>query len=269
MDAAPAPSVPRAARWGRVRVALIASAVAIAAVAVGYIWLRPSGQRAEVAAPAPAPSTVAPAPPPAPVPTPPPPPPRPVVAHDHVPAAVPTAFTLTGSGSGPGSRFTVRARVCAMPAVFPLDPPGEQHHTVCWVKKGFGVRPGSSTGTSYVLGHSWAEDEQEVLNPASEPATRDVLRAKPQLLDGVPIRPAPSLVGAKITLRTPRGTLVYAVRSAYGVDKMKLGSITRVMDQHIRNRVVVITCAELHGVDYDYNIVLDARLVSSRRTSSA
>jgi hypothetical protein len=155
-----------------------------------------------------------------------------------------------------------------MPAVFPLDPPGEQHHTVCWVKNGFGVRPGSSTGTSYLLGHSWAEDDQEVLNPASEPATRDVLRAKPQLLDGVPIRPAPSLVGARITLRTPRGTLVYVVRSAYGVDKMKLGSITRVMDQHIRNRVVVITCAELHGVDYNYNIVLDARLVSSRRTSA-
>jgi hypothetical protein len=155
-----------------------------------------------------------------------------------------------------------------MPAVFPLDPPGEQHHTVCWVKKGFGVAPGSSTGTTYVLGHSWAPDPREVLNKASELATRDVLRTKTRKLDGVPVHPAKSLLGARITLRTPQGTLVYEVRDAYGVDKQKLGNIARVMNERIRNRVLLITCAELHGVDYDYNIVLDARLVSSRSAKS-
>jgi hypothetical protein len=173
--------------------------------------------------------------------------------------AVPTAFTLSGRG------FTIHAQVCAMPPVFPLDPPGEQHHTVCWVTKGFGYKPSSrSRGTSYVLGHSWAEDPLEVLNKASVRATRDILHARMHRLDGVPIYPARSLLGSRITLRTPRGTLVYAVRNAFGVDKYRLGDIDSIMDPHVRNRVVLITCAELHGVDYHYNVVLDARLVSSR-----
>jgi sortase (surface protein transpeptidase) len=81
----------------------------------------------------------------------------------------------------------------------------------------------------------------------------------------VPIRPAKSLLGARITLRTARGTLGYEVRNAFGVRKDRLGDIDSIMDPRVRDRVVLITCAELHGVDYDYNIVLDARLVSSRR----
>jgi hypothetical protein len=186
----------------------------------------------------------------------------PTVPHDYVAPAVPTAFRLTGRG------FTIRAHVCAMPPVFPLDPPGEQHHTVCWVTKGFGYQPGSRSRTSYVLGHSWAEDRLEVLNRASERATRDVLHARPRRLDGVPIYPANSLLGSRITLRTPRGTLVYEVRNSFGVDKLRLGDIARIMDQNVRNRVVLITCAELHGVDYDYNIVLDARLVSSKASTA-
>lgn len=187
--------------------------------------------------------------------------PRVVIPHDQVAPAVPTAFTLAGHG------FTIRAHVCAMPPVFPLDPPGEQRHTVCWVTKGFGVRPGSDTATSYVLGHAWAEDPLEVLNKASERATRDILHERPTHLDGVPVYPAKSLLGARISLRTARGTLVYTVRNAFGVDKMKLGDIASIMDQHVRNRVVVITCAERHGVDYDYDVVLDARLSSSRSSA--
>jgi hypothetical protein len=187
---------------------------------------------------------------------------RPVVPHDFVAPDAPTAFRIDGRG------FTIGAHVCAMPPVFPLDPPGEQRHTVCWVTKGFGVRPGSRTATTYVLGHSWAEDPLEVLNKVSERATREVLREKPRHLDGVPIFPARSLVGATITLRTPQGILKYKVRNAFGVDKLKLGYVKSIMDPHVRNRVVLFTCAELHGVDYNYNIVLDARLVSSRSTSS-
>ena len=56
-----------------------------------------------------------------------------------------------------------------MAYVRPLDPPGEQHHTVCWVQHDFGFAPGSKgRGTTYVLGHSWAEDPLEVLNKVSE-----------------------------------------------------------------------------------------------------
>lgn len=185
-------------------------------------------------------------------------PPR--IPHDYVPAAVPTSFKLAGNG------FTINARVCSMAPVFPLDPPGDQHHTVCWVTKGFGFRPGTRSGTSYVLGHAWAPDPQEVLNKASTRATRDILRVAPQKLDGVTIYPARSLLGARITLRTPEGSLVYAVRLAFGVDKNELGLIDMIMNQHVPKRVVLITCAERNGVDYDYNVVLDARLVSSRRS---
>ncbi|HKC28529.1 MAG TPA: hypothetical protein VKB75_11010 [Jatrophihabitans sp.] len=191
----------------------------------------------------------------------PPPPAAPVrrtVAHDFVAPAAPTSFVISGRG------FTIRARVCAMPAIFPLDPPGDQRHTVCWVRDGFGFKPGSHTATSYVLGHSWAEDPQEVLNAASSRATRDVLRAKRATYDGVPIFPAKSLLGARITLQTPTGTLGYVVRKSFGVDKYQLGNIDRVMNQRVPNRVVVITCAEHNGVDYNYNIVLEAQLVSSQ-----
>jgi hypothetical protein len=192
-------------------------------------------------------------------PTTPAPPPKPAVPHEYVARAVPAAFKLTGPG------FTIRAHVCAMPPIFPLDPPGEQHHTVCWVTKGFGYKPGSHSRTSYVLGHSWAPDPLEVLNKVSERATRDVLHTKPRRLDGVPIYPAKSLLGSRITLRTPRGTLVYKVGNSFGVDKLRLGEIDRIMNTNIRNRLVLITCSELNGVDYHYNIVLDARLISSRR----
>jgi hypothetical protein len=40
------------------------------------------------------------------------------------------------------------------------------------------------------------------------------------------------------------------------------------MNERIRNRVVVITCAERGGVDYDYNIVLEAYLTSSQRADT-
>ena len=53
-------------------------------------------------------------------------------------------------------KYRIRAHVCGMEYVRPLDPPGEQHHTVCWVQHDFGFAPGSrGKGTTYVLGHSW------------------------------------------------------------------------------------------------------------------
>jgi hypothetical protein len=241
----------------RVLIAAVAVAVAVAAAVTTAVLLHsPNHPQRHVAAPTPIVVAVRPTPPP---PSASAPAPKPTVPHDRVAAAVPSAFTLSGHG------LAIHAHVCAMPPVFPLDPPGEQHHTVCWVTKGFGYRPGShSGGTSYVLGHSWAEDPLEVLNKASVRATRDILHERSQRLDGVPIYPAKSLLGSRITLRTPSGTLVYQTRNAFGVDKFKLGNIKSIMDPHVRNRVVLITCAELHGVDYHYNVVLDARLVSSR-----
>jgi hypothetical protein len=187
---------------------------------------------------------------------------KPSARHDYVPAAAPYAFTLAGRA------FTIRARVCGMPYVRPLDPPGEQHHTVCWVRQGFGVAPGSASATTYVLGHAWAQDPREVLNRASSPATREVLAARPRMADGIAIYPVRSLLGYRLTLRTANGTLTYVVRTAYGVRKADAGNYPHLMDERIRNRVVVITCAERGGVDYDYNIVLEAYLTSSQRADT-
>ncbi|HZC70903.1 MAG TPA: hypothetical protein VE442_09430 [Jatrophihabitans sp.] len=242
----------------RALIAAAAVALALAGVVGAVVLLSsPSHPQHHVAGAAPIIVAVTPTPPPLP-PSTSAPPPEPGVPHDRVAPAAPTRFTLRGSD------FTIHAHVCAMAPVFPLDPPGEQHHTVCWVTKGFGYRPSSHSRTSYVLGHSWAQDPLEVLNAASVRATRDILHAKVHHLDGVPIYPARSLLGSRITLRTPRGTLVYVVRNAFGVDKMRLGGIDSIMDPQVRNRVVLITCAELGGVDYHYNVILDARLVASR-----
>jgi hypothetical protein len=252
--AEPAPTTNRR----RVLLAEGAVAVAVLAAVVTGVVLRVSDDPPhKPVAVAPVVQRSTPTPEPSPTSTP---PPVVTVPHDDVAAAVPYRFTLAGKG------FTITAHVCSMAPVFPLDPPGEQHHTVCWVTKGFGFMPGSDSRTSYVLGHAWAPDPLEVLNKASARATRDVLRVKAHKLDGVPVFPAKSLLGSHITLRTPNGVLGYTVRNAFGVDKYRLGDIASIMNPRVRNRVVLITCAEVNGVDYHYNIVLDARLTSSRKT---
>ncbi len=246
-------------------VVIAVTCAALLAVAFGvYLWTRGgSAPKHPVAAP-PAPRSSSATPTLVP-PTSPPlsPPPRKPVRHDRVAPAAPTAFTLTGR------KFTIKAHVCSMAPVFPLDPPGDQHHTVCWVEGGFGVAPSSHAATSYVLGHAWAPDSQEVLNKLSAPATRQVLKAQPHLVDGVNVYPVHVLDRYKLVLRTPAGRLTYLVNKAYGVRKLDLGSVKSAMNQNAPNRVVLITCAERKGVDYDYNIVLYARLYSSVRTAKA
>jgi hypothetical protein len=180
------------------------------------------------------------------------------IQHDAVAPASPTAFTLTGP------RFTIRARVCAMANVRPYDPPGEQHHTVCWVRSGFGVAPSSrQPATSYLFGHAWAPDAREVLNKASALATREILHVRPLMRYGVPVYPVHALDGYRLVLRTRTGTLTYGVRTVYGVRKVQLGFIRSWLDPTLPGRVVLTTCAERNGVDYDYNVVIEAYLESS------
>ena len=242
----------------RRRTLLAAVLVALLAASALTAWLLTRGGNPHAAA-APVSSTPA-----APAPTPSAgatsaPPPRPAIPHDVVPPAVPTAFTLTGA------RFTIRAHVCAMANVRPYDPPGEQRHTICWVRNGFGDRPASRAATSYLFGHSWAEDRLEVLNRASAPVTREILHEAPQRLDGVPVYPSHVLDGYRLELRTRTGTLTYAVRRVYAVRKALLGGIASWEDTSVRDRVVLTTCAELGGRDYDYNVVIEAYLTASRR----
>lgn len=183
---------------------------------------------------------------------------RPSVPHDAVAPAPPNRFEIKGSA------FTIKADVCEMPYVRPLDPPGDQVHTVCWVRDSFGVAPGSdSGGTSYILGHSWAQAEL-VFNPLSEYAMREVDLARPTMRDGVKIYPVKRLDGYRITLRTRSGVLTYAVRGAFAVGKSDAASVRSVMATKIRNRVVLITCGVRNGVDVDVNVIVYAYLTSSR-----
>ncbi|MEO6887231.1 MAG: sortase [Jatrophihabitantaceae bacterium] len=184
---------------------------------------------------------------------------KPAVPHEAVAPAAPTAFELTGRA------FTIKANVCQMDNVRPLDPPGDQFHTVCWVRQGFGVAPGSSSGgTSYILGHAWAEATL-VLNPLSLYAMKDVTGHASILQDGVPIFPITRVNGYHVVLHTPDGVLTYKVTTAFAVAKERAADVKALM-ANTPNRVVLITCGVANGADIDVNVVVYAMLESSVRT---
>jgi hypothetical protein len=246
----------------RAAVILLAVALVAALVVVAIIWTTDRPAKKPAAAPRPPVVTtpLAGTTPAAPKPR------KKVVRHDPVTAAAPTEFAFSGKG------YTVRANVCGMEYIRPLDPPGDQHHTVCWVQHDFGHAPGTNgSGTTYILGHAWAQDAQEVLNPIAEPAMRQVLSAKARgtskIRDGITTYRVTALDGDVISLRTANGVLRYSVRDAYGVAKEDAGSITSLMAENTAHRVVIITCGELNHVDYDYNIIVEAYLSSSRATA--
>ncbi|HSY15776.1 MAG TPA: sortase, partial [Jatrophihabitantaceae bacterium] len=185
----------------------------------------------------------------------------PPVPHQFVAPAAPTSFEMKGAG------FDIKATACQMDDVLPLDPPGEQEHTVCWVRNTFGVAPGSSSGgTSYILGHSWAENPLEVLNPMSELAMKQVDFQKPHPQSGIPTYPITDLNGYRVILHTSTGVLTYKVADAFAVSKDQAAYVKPLMAATTPNRVVLITCGVLNGVDVDVNIVVDAYLESSTAT---
>lgn len=268
MDEEPDESLPPNRR--RAAVILLGTALAAVLVVVSVVWATRSGpDKKQADQPLPtftqAPSTSAsttPKPTPQPKPK-----PKAKVPHDYVAAAAPSTFSFTGKA------FKITANVCGMDYVRPLDPPGEQHHTVCWVQHDFGVAPGSkASGTTYVLGHAWGQDRLEVLNKISEMAMRQVLPLRQQgrtkAVNGIPTYPITKLNGYVVALRTPEGVLRYTVRNAYAVAKSQAGDISSLMAEHTRNRVVILTCGELDHVDYDYNIVVQAYLSSSVATKA-
>jgi hypothetical protein len=180
---------------------------------------------------------------------------------DPVAPAAPTRFVMAGP------KFRIAAHVCPMPYVRPLDPPGEQHHTVCWVERDFGVEPGyPARGTSYLLGHAWAEDPQEVLNPMSELAMRQVDLTHPRRSGGVPLYPVTNLDGYTITLTTANGRLTYRVTQAFAVRKERTADVRSVMAQSTPDRVVLITCGVRDGIDVDVNVIAYATLVRAVAT---
>jgi hypothetical protein len=226
--------------------AMVAVVLAVLGVAAYLAWTSRSpaisGAPAAVAA--------------APTPTPTPPPTKTGPPHDYVAQGAPTSFEITGAG------FTVRAHVCQMPYVLPLDPPGDQFHTVCWVKEKFGVAPGSNApGTSYILGHAWAEANL-VLNPLSIYALRHVSPVA-TTESGVPLHNVTGMSGYRIVLHNPRGVLTYTVDRAFTVAKTGAINVASIMAANTPNRIVVITCGVKDGQDVDVNVVLYASLTSS------
>lgn len=180
----------------------------------------------------------------------------PAVPHEFVAPAAPTGFEMSGPA------FDIKADVCQMNYVRPLNPPGDQKHTVCWVKEGFGVAPGSdSGGTSYILGHAWAKTPL-VFNPLSELAMQEVTGQDPEMQSGVPTFPIQAINGYNIVLHTPTGTLTYTVTRAFAVPKSQAGDVKSLM-ANTPSRVVLITCGVKGGVDVDYNIIVDGYLTSS------
>lgn len=258
MAAEETPPTPRR-RINTVLLAVGAAIIVAVGVTVGLLVTHSSGHKHPAAAPTP---SITPTPTPsssvaassssaAPIP------------HEVVAAAAPTQFELKGPA------FDIKAHVCGMLNIRPLDPPGEQHHTVCWVREGFGVAPGTTSGTTYVLGHAWGQDSQEVLNALSEAAMKEVLAAKHSVpMSGVDTWPVTSMNGYILTLKTPKGTLNYTVKDVYAVRKSQAGNVQPLMNESTPNRVVIITCGELKHHDYDYNIIVDAFLSSSIATNA-
>lgn len=184
------------------------------------------------------------------------PPAPPAPPHQFVAPAAPARFEISGPA------FDITADVCQMENVRPLDPPGDQRHTVCWVREGFGVPPGSdSGGTSYILGHAWAK-QPLVFNPLSELAMREVTWQNPEMQSGVETFPIRALDGYRVVLRTPRGTLTYTVTRTFAVAKSRAADVGSLM-ANTPNRVVLITCGVKDGLDVDYNVIVDAYLASS------
>jgi hypothetical protein len=182
--------------------------------------------------------------------------PVPAVPHDDVAAGAPSTFRIAGPN------LDTSADVCGMPYVRPLDPPGDQYHTVCWVQSDFGVAPGSASGgTSYILGHAWAEAPL-VFNDMSEIAMAQAANEPASTLDGIPIYPVDALNGDTITLQVDAGTLTYTVRDAYAVAKEDAGNVSSLM-ANTPDRVVLITCGVYQGVDIDQNVIVEAFLTSS------
>jgi hypothetical protein len=178
------------------------------------------------------------------------------VPHEFVAPAAPTKFEMSGPA------FDIKANVCQMDYVRPLNPPGNQKRTVCWVRKGLGVAPGSdSGGTSYILGHAWAKTPL-IFNPLSELAMQEVTGQNPEMQSGVPTFPVKAINGYNVVLRTPTGTLTYTVTRAFAVAKSQAGAVKSLM-ANTPNRVVLITCGVKNGIDVDYNIIVDAYLTSS------
>jgi hypothetical protein len=236
----------------RTRTAVFAAVVVVAAAGIAYAAWPTHHRRAVVTAAKPLPQrpivtpTVTPGPP--------------VPPHEAVAPAAPTSFVMTGPA------FTIAAHVCKMDFILPLDPPGDQFHTVCWVKRKFGVAPSSdAAGTSYILGHAWAE-ARLVLNPLSEYAMKQVTGRRPVKESGVPIYPVTNVNGYKIVLKVPHGTLTYRVTRAFAVSKEDAIKVQSIMETTIPNRVVIITCGVNNGQDIDDNIIVYADLYSSIAT---
>ena len=160
----------------------------------------------------------------------------------------------------------VQAQYGPMPFALPLNPSGEQTSSVRWVA-GLGVSPNDAAwGTTYVLGHAWAQ-QRLVFNGFSELATNSIDWNAPQ---AVPARSGGNVVrfntgvlnGSRVTMVDGEGDArVWQIDNTFLIDKNQAIEDADLMNVNIKGRIVLIACAVAGGRDLNYNVVMMGHLV--------
>ncbi|MDY6049485.1 MAG: sortase [Corynebacterium sp.] len=160
----------------------------------------------------------------------------------------------------------VQAQYGPMQFALPLNPSGEQTSSVRWVA-GLGVSPNDAAwGTTYVLGHAWAQ-QRLVFNGFSELATNSIDWNAPQ---AVPARSGGNVVrfntgvlnGSRVTMVDGEGDArVWQIDNTFLIDKNQAIEDADLMNVNIKGRIVLIACAVAGGRDLNYNVVMMGHLV--------
>lgn len=150
-------------------------------------------------------------------------------------------------------------------------PSGDQAY---WLEN-FGQTPRMpSTDSFFIFGHSWTQEETEVFNPISIKAFDDRRGSTTKTgIDGekIEVQPVPSLVvskdgkaGCTFEITTTRGAFLYEVYEAYVVPKHLFPEIAD-LAEYTPGRTLLATCLIdiQQGVEKDFNVVVNARLVRS------
>ncbi|MDO4909762.1 MAG: sortase [Corynebacterium sp.] len=178
----------------------------------------------------------------------------------------------TGAMPGPAGNFSIRgaatvnANYDSMAYHIPLNPPGPQATMVRWVY-GMGVGPtNAQDGTMYVLGHAWGQ-QRLVFNPISELATNTTNLNAPvpvNAIGGGTVNRyyTGALNGSTIIMADSAGNArTWVVDTAYLIHKNDSIADADLMNNSIRGRIALITCAVQGHADLDYNVIVLGHMV--------
>ncbi|MDO4929439.1 MAG: sortase [Corynebacterium sp.] len=178
----------------------------------------------------------------------------------------------TGAAPGPAGNYifrgaaTINGTYDSMAYHLPLNPPGPQATMVRWVY-GMGVGPtNAQDGTMYLLGHAWGQ-QRLVFNPISELATNTTNLNAPvpvNAIGGGTVNRyyTNALNGSTMTMTDAAGNArTWVVDTAYLIRKNDSIADADLMNNGVRGRVAIITCAVQGRADLDYNVIVMGHLV--------